>query len=105
MLLERRSRRWSAARPCLVHTNIGVTAAAVAGGIAGLGTIGQNLNTHPPVPVHGLSHQHQQGCVGPGERVSMTAPREIPVFRNPRRPSRDPRTRSITVIDEAEASL
>jgi hypothetical protein len=66
----------------------------VAGGIAGLGTIGQNMSTQPPA------------AGGRAEtRVPMTAPREIPLFRNHPRALQGPGARSITVIDEAEASV
>jgi len=102
MLLDRRSRRWSAARPSLIQASIGSTAAAVAGGIAGLSTIGQNLNSHPSSGP-GTQRPHGSGIVD--GRVAMTAPREIPIFRNYPRTGRGAGSRSITVINEAEASV
>lgn len=134
MLLERRSRRWSAARPSLSlyhgSTGPGGVAAAIAGGVAGLGFIGQNLHSHVGASVpsssstqpqqpsgsdkHNVSNSPNNGSAETQghSKIIMTAPREIPMFRNRPRiissssinTSGVPQ-RTITVIDEAEASM
>jgi len=98
MHVDRKSRRWSAARPHLAHAT-----GSIAGFIACWGT-----STAPPPPPGGSSSSSTiGGATALAQRVQKSLLREIPSFRTP--PSRSSRLpppgRSIPVIYEAEASV